>query len=164
MDAIYIRNSGLMILAPFLPVFFKRTGLLEKDAITDEAKAVLLLHYLATGCTTAAEYEVVLPKILCGLEPEHPVNLQRAWQESWSAECRDLLLSVIEYWTVLKDTSAEGLQEAFIQRNGKLSRGEKEWLLQVEQKPYDMLLQQLPWNLSMIRLGWMKTMIRTEWT
>lgn len=162
--SIYIGNSGLMIVAPFLPVFFKRVGLLENDSIKDHAKAILLLHYLATGCTSAAEYEVVLPKILCGLEPEHPVNLQLEWQEGWSLECRDLLLSVIEYWAVLKDTSPEGLREAFLQRNGKLSKSEKGWLLQVEQRPYDMLLQQLPWNLTMIKLGWMKTMIRTEWT
>ena len=163
-NAIYIANSGLMILAPFLPVFFKRMDLLQNDGIADYPKAILLLHYLATGDTTAAEYETVLPKILCGLEPEHPVNLQREWQEGWAAECRDLLRSVIEYWSILKDTSLEGLRDAFLQRKGKLSKGEREWLLQVEQKPYDMLLQQLPWNISMIQLGWMKTMIRTEWT
>lgn len=163
-SAIYIANSGLILLAPFLPVFFQRMGLLDKDSITDYPEAVLLLHYLATGRTTAAEYEAVLPKILCGLEPEVPLNLQYAWQDDWTAECTDLLLSVIEYWSILKDTSPDGLREAFLQRNGKLTKSERGWLLQVEQQAYDMLLQQLPWNISMIRLGWMKMMIRTEWT
>jgi hypothetical protein len=78
-------------------------------------------------------------------------------------EAKELLLSVIEYWAILKDTSAEGLQQSFLQRNGKLLFDNNEWLLQVEQKPYDMLLQNLPWNITITKLPWMKHMLKTEW-
>ena len=74
-----------------------------------------------------------------------------------------MLQSVLEYWTILKNTSIESLRESFLMRAGKLSFDGKEWLLQVEQKGYDVLLQNLPWNISMIKLPWMKYLLRTEW-
>ena len=75
----------------------------------------------------------------------------------------EVLLSVIEHWNILQNTSVEGLRQSFLQRNGKLSYNGSEWLLQVEQQPYDMLLQHLPWNISMIKLPWMEQMLKTEW-
>jgi hypothetical protein len=79
------------------------------------------------------------------------------------AEADVMLLSVIEHWSVLKNTSVQGLRESFLQRNGKLTLVNNEWLLQVEQKSYDMLLQHLPWSISMIKLPWMKNLLKTEW-
>jgi hypothetical protein len=78
-------------------------------------------------------------------------------------EVDEMLLSLIEYWAVLKNTSIDGLRESFLKRNGKLSRLNDEWLLQVEQKPFDMLVQQLPWSISMIKLPWMTHLLKTEW-
>ena len=78
-------------------------------------------------------------------------------------EANDLLLSVIEYWSILKDTTPDGLRESFLKRDGKLVFKNKEWLLQVEQKGYDMLLQHLPWNINMILLPWMKHLLKCEW-
>jgi hypothetical protein len=78
-------------------------------------------------------------------------------------EANNLLQSVVEHWSILKNTSVAGLQESFLQRNGKLLFKEHEWNLQVEQRPYDMLLQNLPWNISMIKLSWMPHLLRTEW-
>ena len=74
-----------------------------------------------------------------------------------------MLGSVIEHWVILKNTSIEGLRESFLQRNGKLTFANNEWLLQVEQKPYDMLLQSLPWNIGFIKLAWMNQILITEW-
>ena len=74
-----------------------------------------------------------------------------------------MLGSVIEHWVILKNTSIEGLRESFLQRNGKLTFANNEWLLQVEQKPYDMLLQSLPWNIGIIKLAWMRNILKTEW-
>jgi hypothetical protein len=78
-------------------------------------------------------------------------------------EADEMLLALIEHWSVLKNTSIDGLRESFLKRSGKLSIENNNWLLQIEQRPYDMLLQQLPWGISMIKLPWMKKLLITEW-
>ena len=77
-------------------------------------------------------------------------------------EGRRMLASVIDHWAILKNTSEAGLRESFLQRPGKLTRTSRVWLLQVEQRPYDMLLQSLPWTFHLIRRPWMKQVVRTE--
>jgi hypothetical protein len=104
-----------------------------------------------------------LYKILCGLPQTQAVNTRIRLEAKQKEEAGELLRSVIEFWKVLKDTSADALRASFLQRNGKLLRVNKEWKLMVEQKPYDMLLQQLPWSIQMIKLSWMDELVRTEW-
>ena len=74
-----------------------------------------------------------------------------------------MLQAVIEQWTVLKNTSVEGLREGFLQRKGKLFSKNDNLHLQAETNSIDVLLDQLPWNLSMIKLPWMKRILRLEW-
>jgi len=74
------------------------------------------------------------------------------------------LIAVINHWEVLKNTSADGLREAFLQRRGKLSRVDGGWLMQVEQRAIDVLLNKLPWGISIIKLPWMNEMLFVEWT
>jgi hypothetical protein len=163
-EGVYISNAGLVIVASFLPVLLKNLGLMERGKIAYFEKAVLLLHYLATGSTNAAEFQVALPKVLCGMEISTPLSLDVVLTQDMLSEADDLLASVITHWTILKNTSIDGLRESFLQRQGKLSfTRNDEWLLQVEQKPYDMLLQQLPWNMSFIKLAAMKYPLRTAW-
>jgi hypothetical protein len=163
-EPIYINNAGLIVIAPFLPMFLKNLGLATEEQITDTATAVNLTAWLANGKEDMAEFEMVLAKILCGIMPETPVATTIQFTDEQRNEANELLLSVIEYWNILKDTSPQGLQESFLQRKGKLVFRNEEWHLQVEQQPYDMLLQHLPWNISMIRLPWMKWSLKTEWT
>ena len=163
-EGIYISNAGLIILAPFLPMLFKNTGLWNGEVLTQTDKAVCMTGFLAKGNTFIHESELVLPKILCGLEPDSPVDMELfTADERVFQETGQLIESAIEYWDVLKNTSVEGLRESFILRDGKLVRKDKEWILRVEQRSYDLLLQQLPWNISMIRLPWMQAMVYTEW-
>ncbi|MEP7108638.1 MAG: contractile injection system tape measure protein, partial [Ferruginibacter sp.] len=163
-EGIYINNAGLVIVAAFLPVFFKRLKIVDDVIIKDVNAAVCLINFLATGNERMAEFELVLPKILCGLSPEFVIDTNIQFGEGWKKEAEDLLTSVIEYWSILKNTSMEGLRETFLQREGKLTYRNDEWLLQVEQKQFDMLLEHLPWNISMIRHSWMPHLLKTEWT
>lgn len=78
-------------------------------------------------------------------------------------ECEELLQAAIGHWSVLKNTSVDGLRETFLQRNGKISRVEKGWKLQVERKTVDVLLAKLPWGLGIIKLPWMNDMMFVEW-
>src|SRR5690606_5277384 len=121
------------------------------------------IQHCVTGQTQIEEYQVVLPKILCGLEIDYPLELDIIIEEDQMAEANSMLQSLIDYWSVLKDTSVEGLREAFFIRNGKLKMENDEWILSVEQKAYDMLLNKIPWSLSMVRLPWMKMLLKTEW-
>lgn len=163
LEGIYIDNAGAVIIAPFLNSLFSRAGLLNGNDINDINSALMLLHYCVTGNTTAAEFELFFPKILCGISAEKAVATNILLSEKQLAEADEMLLSVIEYWAVIKNTSIPGLRESFLKRSGKLTMVNNEWLLQVEQKPYDMLLQQLPWSISMIKLPWMKNLLKTDW-
>lgn len=161
-DEIYINNAGLIIVSAFLPVFFKDIKLLSKTGILDANKAIAVLHYMVTGLDEYHEFEVVLPKILCGLEISDPVEGYKLSRKE-KFKVNELLESIIEHWTVLKSTSTEGLRSAFFQREGKLTFENNNWYLKVRQESYDMLISHIPWNISLIKLTWMKSMLHAEW-
>ena len=162
-EGIYIDNAGAVIFAAFLPALLKQLELEKNGAILNPDLAALIIQYCVTGDAKIAEYELVLPKILCGIDIEFPVNTGTKISINQKKEVDEMLLSLIEYWSVLKNTSIDGLRESFFKRSGKLGMVNNEWLLQVEQKPFDMLLQQLPWSISMIKLPWMTNLLKTEW-
>ncbi len=162
-EGIYVNNAGSVLIAPFLPALFERTGIAVNGNILQPEVALALMNYCITGRTQAFEFELALPAVFCGIKPGAVAGMVAVDDELMLREAEEMLDSAIEYWSVLKDTSADGLREAFLQRNGKLAQGEGEWLLIVEQKPYDMLLQQLPWNISMVKLLWMDKPLITQW-
>jgi hypothetical protein len=162
-EGIYIANAGLIILAPFLSSFFKQIGISDGKDLSDRSKAVCLLQYLTGYDKDWKEYDMPLNKILCGAKTGDRIDTDIEISESEKNEAASLLQAVIRNWGILGNTSVKGLQESFLQRNGKLTRKDADWLLQVEQKSFDMLLMNLPWTISMVKLPWMKGMVRTEW-
>jgi hypothetical protein len=163
-EGIYVPNAGSVLLAPFITTFFDRVGVAKDRQLVEPGLAMALIHYLATGQETAAEFQLALPKILCGWELEQPVALPVVLPGPMKDEAGQLLRAMIEHWSILKNTSPQGLQESFLQRHGKITLTEwDEWQLQVEQKSFDMLLQHLPWSFQLIKLPWMKRLLRTEW-
>jgi Contractile injection system tape measure protein len=162
-EGFYIENAGAVIIAAFLPILFERLKITVKAELVKPELGVLMIQYIVSGKVKVTEHELLLPKILCGISVELPVNTNKKISKSQQAEADEMLRSAIEYWTVIKSTTVDGLRESFLKRSGKLTLVDDEWLLQVEQKSYDMLLQQLPWNISMIKLPWMKNLLKTEW-
>lgn len=163
-EAIYVDNAGLVILHPFLQLFFEGLGIARDGAIVQPGQALQLLHFLCTGHTPAPEYELTLPKILCNIPPETPVEPGEALSDHEKAEAENLLRATIRWWEALRDTSPDGLRGTFLCRPGKLSlRDDGDWLLQVERQSFDVLLDQLPWGISVVRLPWMERMIWVEW-
>lgn len=162
-EGIFIENAGAVIIAPFLPMLFNTLKWTKNGILQQPGKAACLIQYMVTGNTAIGEADLVLPKILCGLEPDELVNTAQKITAQQKKEVQELLASVVAHWSILKNTSTEGLQQSFLQRHGKLVLTNNQWLLQVEQKSFDMLVQQLPWNINMIKLPWMKQMLRTEW-
>ena len=141
-------------------------GLCSGESFQDESTqqmAIYLLHYLATKQTNVPEYELVLPKLLCGWSLNEPV-VQVDLPDAALREGENLLQTAIDYWDALKSTSPDGLREGFLQREGKLTRsGENNWKLQVEQQAIDVLLSRLPWGLSMVKFPWMEGLLIVEW-
>ena len=162
----YIKEAGMVLLHPFLSTFYQTCGLLEEKKFKDEAarqRAVLLLQYLATGETELPEYKLLLPKLLCDMPLELPVEKHLDLSELEANEGENMLKAVIKHWGALGNSSPGALQEGFLLRDGKLSKRPNGWYLQVEQKSIDILLDRLPWNLSMIKLPWMKDLLKVEW-
>ncbi len=165
---LYITQAGLVLLHPFIRFYFEAVGLLNNELFRDESAqqtAIYLLYYLATKQTDVPEYELVLPKLLCGCSLNQPVARGLDLPEAALEEGERLLQTVINYWEVLKNTSPDGLREGFLQRQGKLTRtGDGNWKLQVEQQAIDVLLGSLPWGLSMVKLPWMDELLIVEWS
>jgi hypothetical protein len=162
-EGIYVRNGGVVILHPFLPQFFATLGIAAEDKLVRPERALCLLHFLTTGRLSAPEYELMLPKILCNVPLETPVESDVALTETERKEADTLLEAVILHWKALKSTSPDGLRGTFLVRPGKVSPRDGDWLLQVESKSWDILLDQLPWGISVVRLPWMNRMLWVEW-
>lgn len=163
-DGIFINNAGLVLMHPFLPRFFESLEIVNHSGVLRSERALCLLHYLATGQSQAPEYELVLPKILCGLLPDSPVSIEQEITETESDESIVLINAVISHWEALRNTSIDGLRGSFLNRPGKLIRkSDGDWQLQVESRTFDVLLDQLPWGIAMIQLPWMKKVLWVEW-
>lgn len=162
----FFKNAGIVLIHPFLSNFFKNLHLLEGSKFKDiscQSKAVLLLHYLATGESNPPEYEMVLSKFLCEMPANMPIDHTLSITDEEKEETNNLLLAAIEHWGALGGTSPDGLREGFLSREGKLEKEGAGWKLYVEQKTLDILLDRLPWNLSLIKLPWMKEILKVEW-
>ena len=163
-EGIYVDNAGLVILHPFLQMFFENLGVAHAGALVEPDRALHLLHFLCTGQTPAPEYELVLPKLLCNIPLEDPVASDIVLTDKEKDESMSLLTSAIRWWEALRNTSPDALRGTFLCRPGKLSvRGDGDWLLQVERQSYDILLDHLPWGISAVKLPWMERILWVEW-
>ena len=162
-EGIYISNAGLVLLHPFLPQFFTALGIAADKQLLQPERALCLLHFLATGQPVAPEYELMLPKVLCNIPLEEPVESDVALTAAEQDEAVSLLKAVIRHWEALRSTSPDGLRGTFFVRPGKISLRDGDWLLQVEPQTWDILLEQLPWGIGMIKLPWMDRLLHVEW-
>jgi hypothetical protein len=161
---LYINNAGLILLHPYLGILFDALHLKDEEGFKDLHKAIQLLGYLASGEDDIPEYDLVLPKLFCGILPSQPVKRFVSLTDTEKKEADELLLSVIEHWNALGSTTPDGLRGNFLMREGKLEWKEEEWQLYVTQQPYDMLLNRLPWGFSVVGFSWMPWLIKTVWT
>lgn len=163
-EGIYVENAGLVLLHPFLVRFFATLDIAAENALLQPERALCLLHFLATGQSTAPEYELILPKILCNIPLLAPVETHLELTAAETQEAVVLLEAVIRHWSVLRNTSPDGLRGTFLLRSGKVSlRDDGDWLLQVESSSVDILLDQLPWGISIVKLPWMDKLVWVEW-
>ncbi|NOU16595.1 MAG: hypothetical protein HOO91_03430 [Bacteroidales bacterium] len=165
-DSEHINNAGLALLWPFLVMFFERLNLVkDRKFISAESKyrAIHLLQYLATEQEETPENDLLFNKILCGTDIYESIPLGFNITENEIEECNALLQSVIDNWTVLKNTSIHALRTTFLQKEGILNKQTNGWKLYIERTTIDVLLDRLPWSISMILLPWSNEMIYVEW-
>jgi hypothetical protein len=162
-EGVYIDNAGGVLLHPFLPLFFETVGIAASDKILQPERALCLLHYVITGRTVAPEYELMLLKILCGIDLDAIVEPDVGLTDAERTEAEELLRSVIGHWEALRNTSPDALRGSFLVRPGKVMQRDDEWLLQVEPQTCDILLDQLPWGVSTVKLPWMERILWVEW-
>ena len=165
-DTVYIENSGLVILWPFLPRFFERLQLVEGNEFKSapaQHRAAGLLQYLVTEDPSPPEYQTTLNKILCGLDPGGVLEFDSPVTDTESEECATLLSSVIAQAPILRDISMDGFRGSFLLRQGLLSARDGVWLLRVERETYDVVLDRFPWSIDWVRFPWMEVPLGVEW-
>lgn len=162
----YVDNAGIVMLNNYLTTFFKNLGLTDGISFKSPEysnKAALLLHFLATGADGAAEFELVLPKLLCGIPLEMPLDREITLLADEKEEANELLQAVIGHWNALGNASPDGVREAFLIRPGKLSLKNNGWRLQVERRTIDILFDRAPFSIGVVKLPWMKEILWVEW-
>ncbi len=132
-------------------------------SLTELRSVQLSLHFLATGNENAFEGNLVFEKFLCGVPLKMSVQKQSLLTDLIKNEANELLNEVVRHWAALKNTSADGLRQMFIQRDGKLFQENDKYKLIVERKAQDFLLERLSWNIAVIKLPWISNILFTEW-
>lgn len=163
-----VHQAGLVMLHPYLVRFFEHCGIKDTNGKglrpSELPRAAALLHFIASGREEPYEYELGLIKVLLGLVPESPLLVcSGLLTPDDRGEAETLLSTVISHWSILKETSIQGLRNSFIERQGLLRQDDNGWRLNVERKPYDILLDRIPWSIGIARLPWMPQAIFTEW-
>lgn len=162
----YVDNAGLILLWPFLVNWLTRLELVvDKKFISREARqrAAGLLQHLTTGELEPQEHQLILFKLLCGLEPTELYFFGDPVTEIEAAECNELLHAAIAHAASFGEMTVAELRESFLIRKGVLSARDGVWLLRVERMPQDKLLTKLPWALSWVKLPWLETAVQIEW-
>lgn len=165
-DELYIENSGLVILWPFLSHFFDHLGLLQEKRFKEASavqRAVGLLQYLVTEDPSSPEYLLPLNKVICGMELTGVFDFGPPVSHAEAQECTNLLGAVIAHAPILKNMSIPGFRGTFLLRKGVLNTRDGAWLLRVERETYDVVLDRFPWGWEWVKLPWMEAALRVEW-
>ena len=163
---LFIRNSGLVILWPYLPAFFKSFGLLADDRFISRRyrnDAVHYLQLLITGEKGQMEFDLGLNKVLCGMRLEDPLEPDFQPVQGAYAESKKLIESAVKNWAIIKNTSPEGFCNSFLLREGRLTLSDEGVTLVIDRRGYDVLLDQLPYTIRVVKLPWMKKPLYVEW-
>ena len=165
-EDIYIANAGLVLVSPYLPQLFRMLDLTDGTKFKDERaaeRAIHLLQFTVNESCDSPEFLLALNKILCGFVTGVPIirGIELLAKEKETVE--GMLTAIIKTWTIIGNTSVQGLRESFLQRGGRLQLKGGNWHLKVEQKGIDVLIDRIPWSFSIIKHPWMERPIYVEW-
>jgi hypothetical protein len=168
MSAIEIKvdNAGLVLYWPFLSRFFEKLEMAKEGEFVDNEsrnRAAYLLQYLAHSQTDFPEYHFALNKLLVGMNLDDHLSPSFNLTEVEYEVSESLMYGLRNNWEKVKNSTPEGIQKTFIQREGILNFIEEKIELRVEKKGVDVLVESIPWNISIIKLPWMPYPMIVEW-
>ena len=165
-DKIDLFNAGIVILWPYLQQLFKMLEYLEEGQFKSQnaaIKAVQLLQFAANETDMFEEHQLVLNKVLCGMNFSVPIPIEAIISESEKNTMNSMIKGVLQNWGRQSNTSVEAFQESFLMREGYLTESDENFTLVVEKQTIDILLEKVPWSFSLIKLPWMKKRLKVEW-
>jgi len=161
-----LKNAGLVIVWPYLERYFELLEMVSNKKFNSKKaarRAVQLLQYLVTGLDSAPEHELLLNKVLCGVEIATPIPFEIELSDRERDISEQMLKGLLNNWPRLKNTSIEALREGFLVRDGRLIETDEVWQLKVEDKTLDILMDGMPWSFGIIKLPWMNKRLNVEW-
>lgn len=168
-ENIEIHNAGLCLITPFVPRLFHVLGLTIPDRkdfkdMESRIRAIFILQRLVTyEDRTYDESHLAFNRVLTNCPFDIPLPRKLALTENEIQFIESLLNSTKINWYKMRATSISAIQNAFIERKGRLEQLEDKWMLSVEYRAYDILLDSMPWSYSIIRFPWQKKTIYVNW-
>ncbi|MBE9487664.1 MAG: hypothetical protein IMY73_00610 [Bacteroidetes bacterium] len=167
---IFISNAGLTLISPWFPMLFKRLGYLDKDGkfkdVSTKIRAIFVLQYILFEDDDIAfkESDLSLNRILTASPFYVPLPQKLTLTDKEKNTVHEMLLGIKANWDKIKNTSLNGFKESFLKRSGRIEIDkEKNCIIYVDNKSYDMLLDSLPWSYKLIRYSWLKKIITVQW-
>ncbi len=166
---LHVPGAGLILFSPWLPLFFEKTGLLNKEksdfSSPDARIRALFLMQALLYEEPEREFEeedLALCRVLAGASFDEPLPRYLELTEKERELAGSLLSALVQNWDKLKETSPRAIRESFLIRPGVLQDQDKGWTLTLEPRPYDILLDSLPWNYTLVKMPWMSKMLTTK--
>lgn len=161
----FLEHCGIIFLHPYLKILFEKENLIINNVFINRSakvKALQLLYYLATFKTECIEEaELAFFKIILEIPEYTFIHFPKALTVNEKEDCRELLDSIIENWTVLKKTGPESVQNQFLKRKGIVKIAEKSLEIHLEKSGVDILLEHFPYNYGIVKLPWFQKIIIT---
>lgn len=164
-----ISNAGLVILFPFLPMLFMRLNMLSQDrrgfnSNESRVRAIFILqHLMASEDREYDEKDLFLNRLLINYPFNEPLPKRMELNQDELNTIDSLLEAAKTNWEKMRNTSMRGFQEAFLRRAGFIEKTEREWVLTVEERAFDILLDSIPWSYKLVRLPWMENILKVNW-
>lgn len=164
-----ISNAGLVILFPFLPMLFMRLNMLSQDrrdfnSNESKVRAIFILqHLMASEDREYDEKDLFLNRLLINYPFNEPLPKRMELNQDELNTIDSLLEAAKTNWEKMRNTSMRGFQEAFLRRTGFIEKTEREWVLTVEERAFDILLDSIPWSYKLVRLPWMENILKVNW-
>ena len=164
-----ISNAGLVILFPFLPMLFMRLNMLSQDrrgfnSNESKVRAIFILqHLMASEDREYDEKDLFLNRLLINYPFNEPLHKRMELNQDELNTIDSLLEAAKTNWEKMRNTSMRGFQEAFLRRAGFIEKTEREWVLTVEERAFDILLDSIPWSYKLVRLPWMENILKVNW-
>ena len=164
-----ISNAGLVILFPFLPMLCMRLNMLSQDRRSfnsneSKVRAIFILqHLMASEDREYDEKDLFLNRLLINYPFNEPLPKRMELNQDELNTIDSLLEAAKANWEKMRNTSMRGFQEAFLRRAGFIEKTEREWVLTVEERAFDILLDSIPWSYKLVRLPWMENILKVNW-